>query len=518
MGVKQPNIILITTDQERSPQHMGGVNVDEILPTRARLRREGVSYENYYANASPCTPNRSLMLTGLYPQQTWMCSNIDQAQSALRTEFPTYAKALQEMGYYTIYHGKWHLSTEPSGWDALAAYGFNRFDPAEEFAGEPGQGSSSDPKIAGSAEAFIYGPHDKPFLSVINFVNPHDMMFYPDRVDPPDAGETYEGLTVPRNYESLARLKEGKPKCQAQYQQFMNKLMGEMPSDIRSEEDRAKYVHCLNYYLWLQDVVDAEIGKILAALDANPKVKENTIIIFTSDHGEQAGSHGMTGKQCSVYEETTNVPFYVVDYTKRLIPENQAGTTREQLASSIDLFPTLLGLAAGGDSMIPKSYAYLTGTNLTPNMADSSKPTKDKILFTYDYRMPIVVPAPDHILCLINKEWKGAVYDHWRLDHVTGEHPNTPDQAVEIAEGFTEEELYKRTSGTDRLEIENLATKYPDVMHGIKNQLYELARTTIRGKLPPQYQRVSEEAKVDYVHRQQTTIVAEIRNKISAKT
>ncbi|MBI3230031.1 MAG: sulfatase-like hydrolase/transferase [Burkholderiales bacterium] len=507
MASTQPNIVFILTDQERFPRHMDHVDLGKILPNRARLYKAGVNYENFYINAAPCTPNRSVIFTGLYTQQTWMVGNAEMKQPDLKTAFPTFGTALKELGYSTNYFGKWHLSTAPSGEDALAAYGFEHFPLAEEFHGEANEGSECDSKIADAAVKFLAQKQDKPFLAVVCLVNPHDIMYYPRQMEPHLPGETYAGLTVPANFETVHDLMKNKPDCQAQYKRLYELLMGNMPNDVDTEHGKKAYITYLDYYLWLQAKVDVEIGKVLDALLGSEN-KENTIVIFTADHGDQIGSHGMSGKQCCVYEETINVPFCVVDYTQKFIPSNQAGTKRTNFGSSVDIFPTIMSLAMGVDAVKPASYSYLSGIDLLPNIINSSKPTRDEVLFTYDFNIPGVVPGPDHIRCYIDKEWKGAVYNHWGMDNGLQAQPSVEEGAVDIRKGLSQRELYKRTTPSDKLELHNLANDkaYDAQMSKIEAHLDEVMHTKLRAPLPTAMQAASDEAKAEYVALQEYSL------------
>ena len=314
---RKPNIILITTDEERYPQHMRGVNLDEILPARARLRRQGVSYENFFTNTSPCTPSRCSIMTGLYAQQSWMCYLIDLGQPSLSPMFPTYAKALRnELGYKTSYFGKWHISnldglSEDNRYhNALENYGFDYFWPGHEDNSLPLEGTMFDGKIANAFAEFIdkQAEREEPFLSVVSLLNPHDVVYFHNKVIP-EPKDSYPNVVVPGNFETMAHLKDNKPKCQSMFREYYNKFAGNMPNTIQTDEDANKYKIYMSHYLWLQQQVDRHIGTVLDALDRNPKVRDNSIIIFTSDHGDFIGSHGMRGKDCAAYDEALKVPF-----------------------------------------------------------------------------------------------------------------------------------------------------------------------------------------------------------------
>lgn len=500
MSSSLPNIVFILTDQERHPRFMSHVNLDHILPARAHLRKLGVSYENFYINAAPCTPNRSVIFTGLYTQQTWMVGNAEMKQPDMSPDFPTFGTALRNLGYSTNYFGKWHLSTEPEGNDGLAAYGFENFPLGKEFHGNPNQGRIKDPLIADEAAKFLAQKHEQPFLAVISFINPHDIMYYPNAMIPRKPGKTYLGMSVPPNFETVEELRKNKPECQAQYKNLYELVMGNMPDNVTTPEGKQAYIEYMNYYLWLQEGVDGHIGHVIRALEGSEN-KNNTIVIFTSDHGDQIGSHGLSGKQCCAYEESLNVPFYVVDYGQRFIPTHQVGTKRMQLGSSIDIFPTILSMATAPGAERPAGYEYLSGVDLLPNIIDDSKDTKSEVLFTYDFNIPGVVPGPDHIRCLINADWKGAVYNHWGMDNGKAEQPTVEEGAVDIPENSpVQRELYKR-SHDDKLELENLAERpgFQAKMEEIEIYLNQVMQTKLRAPLPEPMQTASNKTKEQYV-------------------
>lgn len=524
---RKPNIILITTDEERYPQHMEGINLDVILPARARLKKQGVKYENFFTNTSPCTPSRCSIMTGLYAQQSWMCYLIDLGQPSLSPKFPTYAKALRdELGYNTSYFGKWHISNLEKYQDnpdpkALKDYGFNYFWPGHEDNSKPVEGTMNDGKIANAFAEFIdkQTETDEPFLSVVSFLNPHDVGYFHNKVVP-EPEEPFQNIGVPDNFETMTQLEDNKPKCQSKFREYYNQFAGVMPDKIQTDQDATQYKLYLSHYLWLQKKVDIQIKKVLDALDGNPEVQKNTIIIFTSDHGDFIGSHGMRGKDCAVYDEALKVPFYVVDYTEKLIHPKETGKTRSQLGSSIDIFPTMLAMAASGEDKrrITQKYGFLPGTDLTPNISDPTKPTKDLVLFTYDsaevmgnnpnLQSRIANDSPTHILCLIDEKYKAAVYNYWELDKDSHPKRLDPDKAVTIAgkNKDTEYELYRRgvSRPEEKWEVENLANddNYKHKMKEYTSRLYKLA-DEIRDDLPTiggvDLQSVSENAKTDYV-------------------
>src|SRR5690606_30490902 len=139
---------------------------------------------------------------------------------------------------------------------------------------------------------------------------------------------------------------QNKPRLQLASLMGMIQVFGEVPH--RGPNFERHWLRMLDLYYQLHGDVDREIGRVLDALEANPEVAENTIIVFTSDHGEYCGSHGMRGKGAGLYEEGIRVPLWVTDPTGRFA--DQPETTRSQITSSVDLTPMLLTLASGGNA------------------------------------------------------------------------------------------------------------------------------------------------------------------------
>lgn len=106
------------------------------------------------------------------------------------------------------------------------------------------------------------------------------------------------------------------------------------------------WINYQDYYYWLQAQVDIQIGNVLNALRSRPEISENTIVIFTADHGDHVGSHGLHEKALTVYEESIHLPLLVYDPTGHWT--RAEGTPREQFTSTIDLSPLFLTLATGG--------------------------------------------------------------------------------------------------------------------------------------------------------------------------
>ncbi|BCO35766.1 hypothetical protein MHEC_21990 [Mycobacterium heckeshornense] len=199
-----------------------------------------------------------------------------------------------------------------------------------------------------------------------------------------------------------------------------------------------QWARCLDMYLWLQQQVDAQIGRVIDKLAAHPEIDRNTVVVFTSDHGEYAGSHGLRGKGAAAYEEAIRVPLYIRDPRGHLTPK--PGDTRIQLTSSVDLAPLLLSIGYGGNGWRAEPrYAYLADradlVAIAKNPAAQGRPwiahvTDDMsveemttLLKSPNTRavfgpseLPTNIPtsSPSHILAVRTRDAKLASYSYWK--------------------------------------------------------------------------------------------------------
>jgi arylsulfatase A-like enzyme len=303
-------------DQLRAPQWFPApAELDALLPNIARIRRAATSFENHYTAANMCVAARGTLLTGLYPYQTGCMPTKLITSSTLSAGFPTWGTMLREQGYETTWYGKWHLGPEPDKTPGgLEAYGFDGGTyPSPN--GNPEQGVQNDPGIADQFVTWLESAKQGPWATTVSFVNPHDINWWP-RFTAGDESEAVGSIgndftSIPPNLETTAQLQANKPRLQTALQETMNAASG-VVLDV-GPLDNQLWINSLTLYLWYQQQVDAQIGRVLDALYSRPKLAANTIVIFTSDHGEYAGSHGLRAKGGGVYEEAIHVPLYIVD-------------------------------------------------------------------------------------------------------------------------------------------------------------------------------------------------------------
>jgi arylsulfatase A-like enzyme len=247
----------------------------------------------------------------------------------------------------------------------------------------------------------------------------------------------------------------------------------------------------LDLYVKLQLAVDRQIGIVLDALASQPKVADNTVVLFTSDHGEYGGSHGLRGKGAGLYEEGINVPLIVSDLRHEATAATEV--TRTQLSSSVDVLPLLLTLARGSnDWRTEPRYAHLAKRlDLAAILADPTAPGREYALHATDEILtefavePYSAVAPIHVVGLITKNAKYGVYSHWRGD--------TTDP-LSAGQDF---ELYDYTTRAGRLELDNRAGRSP-LEDGLQATLASAMVDELGAPLQPSLHRAQRAGFTDY--------------------
>ncbi|MDF1697355.1 MAG: sulfatase-like hydrolase/transferase [Saprospiraceae bacterium] len=460
---KQPDIILIITDQERATRHFPKNWEKDNLKTMTFLKSNGFTFNQAFCNSCMCSPSRSTLFTGTYPAQhnvtqtlTWG-GRYSSAEQELDPSLYNLARMLGPEGYDMQYRGKWHLSKGDTENDLsasqIALTGFNGWiapDAGEDVKPENFGGgyANHDEKYIQQGIDYIQkvkaerdaGLPRVPFCLVLSLVNPHDVLAYPDGVDYGYYPEDWKGreVSLPKSVtEDL--LENDKPMAQFQIMKAAGVLLGQLPT-------RKKKLNYINFYAHTLKKIDHQIGEFVDELyRPNAKGKrlaDETIVIRLSDHGEMGMAHGgMRQKAFNVYEETLNVPMVISNPI--LFPEskkkNKVVKSSDHLASLIDIMPTVAHLAN-----VKRPSKSLLGRNLTPIMVNDT-PVQEEILFTFDDTKassadrPSAVLAANRIRCIRTKKWKYAYYFH-----ALGSYP-------------TEYELYNLED--DPNEMKNLANK-----------------------------------------------------------
>lgn len=363
----RPNILILCMDQWDT--HMR-VPHEVQFPAMQRLEALGVSFDRHYCTVPICTPSRASMWTGVHAKQTGLWDNTNFAWiDELSQEFPTIGHMLRELGYYTAFKGKWHVSAVPKGEDALERYGFSDYQQWGEMFGAPLQGAMLDGAATFETIDWLESKRaelDQPWLLICSLVNPHDIMFLQtDPVETPHENGMTAGLQstvqrlgwfekqwpveMPDNFDDDYRLQ---PFGVRHYKEVIDQNYGRVPDDRID-----LWLKRRNYLINCMRLVDAEFNKVLDAMDRLDLWKD-TIVIFLSDHGEMNGAHRMTQKGAIHFDEATIVNLTVC------VPGGPQGKRTIAVGSHLDLAPTLLDFAGLDPDEISARYPHLKGRSL----------------------------------------------------------------------------------------------------------------------------------------------------------
>lgn len=313
---EQPNIVFVFADQWRAQSTGYAGNTDVKTPNLDILASEGVNFTNAISTSPVCTPYRAMLLTGQYVLKTGMFMN----DILLDPDSKSFGKLFKEVGYTTAYIGKWHLD----------GHGRSAFIPAERRQGfdywkvlecthdyNDSHYWGIDDKLhkwegydaeAQTKDAITYiEEHSKkkqPFCLMLSWGPPH---------------APYK--TAPKKFQNL-------------YENIDIQLRPNVPVELTEETKnflKGYYAHC--------SALDSYIKQLQDAIK-NSDIEENTIFVFTSDHGDMINSHGQMKKQ-RIFEESAKVPF-IIKYPALLGSE---GKKSDFLINTMDILPTLLGMS-----------------------------------------------------------------------------------------------------------------------------------------------------------------------------
>jgi arylsulfatase A-like enzyme len=463
---RAPNILVILVDQLRTPAWVpASLALDALLPNLAALRGESVSFEGHYIASNDCSPARGTLLTGLYSHQTGCMIT---GRSKLSPGFPTWGTLLRDMGYETTWWGKWHLNPHANA--SLEPYGFaGGTYPSPN--GSPGQGTEVDPTIVDQFEDwFDHQSDSEPWCTTVSLVNPHDVAWwYRFTSEIPGESEPPQWVNqIPPNFETPEDLQaHDKPLLHRSLQETAARSFGAVP--FSGPESIGMWSGLMNTYLLLQSYVDRQIGRVLAKLTSQPRVSGNTVILFTSDHGEYGGSHGMRGKGASAYEEAIHVPLYVSD--RRGLATAATGVPRNQLTSSVDIVPLILSIATGSNAWREEpSLAHLAGRHdLAAICADAQAPGRPWVLHATDEDVTEFASdlhdaeAPRHVVALRTQQGKLGLYSNWVQESIEAEQAGEEVECYDYSTAVGQAELVNE-AGASALEEELRATLEGDAI------------------------------------------------------
>lgn len=397
------NVVLFISDEET--YHLRPTE-GYTTPAREELQRRGTTFHQHYIGAAMCTPSRGVMFSGQPPQVNGVFDQMELGYvPSLRTDKPSMGTIFKELGYETAYFGKFELrkdiitpKTDINYTDALREYGFDTFAPDGDKVGAPDQAYDTDTYTAGEGVRWLRtNAHEinrqgKPWLLVVSFVSPHDIM-YADANQPGSREQVSEvgmRITPPPDNTHFAKQwifpespshfqpmdTPGRPRAHLAYLVGWSAFLGEIPVGAS-----AMWNTYYNYYLNLIRDNDRNLQEVIDALSALD-LWDSTVVLRTADHGELGGSHGgLRGKGPLPYEQESHVPAVIVH------PEHPGGQNCQALTSHIDLIPTLVGLTGTEAGLRQKSVAGLPGHDFSPLLKAPATAAADAIreavLFNY---------------------------------------------------------------------------------------------------------------------------------------
>jgi len=430
----RPDIVVLMTDQERAAPSYETASVAEWrreqLSGAQWFADNGVTFGRHYTGSLACVPSRPTLFTGQYPDvhgvsQTNGLGKMedDSRMRWLRPgEVPTLGNWFRAGGYDTHYVGKWHMThadlTDPQSGgslfthddngvldpaavqayvdaDPLDEFGFSGWVGPEPHGGEPAlSGVVSDPVYADRAVAWLEDRYQRrqagdraalrPFLLVVSFINPHDIVFAPAWLGPIGPGTP---LVDDRNFPNVAPSPTddedlaSKPAAQVAYRASYPSTYGPAPAIERAYRQNSQAYRNLYYRLHAES--DGPLDRVRRAVTEGGSA--DAVLVRTSDHGELLGAHGgLHQKWFNLYDEATRVPFTIVRVGAT---GTGARVIDDAPTSHVDLVPTLLG-AAGIDEataadQLRGSFTELhplPGRDLMP-VVDGDTPDRDRTVY-----------------------------------------------------------------------------------------------------------------------------------------
>ncbi|MDA1014817.1 MAG: sulfatase-like hydrolase/transferase, partial [Planctomycetota bacterium] len=368
-----PNVLFLLTDDQRPDTIAALGNTIIKTPHLDWLVKHGTSFTRATCANPICTPSRAEILTGA----SGFDMGVRDFGGRISPDSAIWGKTMQAAGYDTGYVGKWHNDDRPSSRGYTHAIGLfsggggKFWQPMLDWNGrpvtgyrgwifqtddrqlDPSRGIGLTPNISGhfadAAIEFVGRKRKQPFFLHVNFTAPHDPLLMP---------LGYETMYDPRNIPLPPDFLAQHPFDHGNFEGRDERLFEWPRTPQMVKQELAVYYAVISH-------LDAQIGRVLTCLRETGQL-QNTLIIFTSDHGLAVGSHGLRGKQ-SMYEHTIGVPLI---FSGPTIPQDRRSSAQCYLR---DLIPTVCDLAA---IKIPKQ---VTGRSLKPVLAGDATQVRPEV-------------------------------------------------------------------------------------------------------------------------------------------
>ncbi|MGQ7885942.1 sulfatase-like hydrolase/transferase [Paenibacillus sp. WC2504] len=375
MQAKRPNVVFLISDDHRDEAIGAFCNTVIQTPILDGLVNNGVSFRNTHIfgglTGAVCAPSRACVNTGKSIFHTMVGQELHKCEhsSGIRPDIKLMPQSLRESGYYTHAVGKWHndkasFARSFDGGDKLFFYGMSPhtqvpvqdFDPTGEYPKEREyiEETFSTQLFTDAAVQFVEAYNDEsPFYLYVAYTAPHD-----PRTAPEPYASMYhrDDIPLPSNFSREHPFDNGEMLVR-------DEKLAALPRD--AEEIRQ---HIADYYAMITHM-DAEIGRIVEALKVKD-IYENTLIVYTADHGLALGQHGLMGKQ-NLHEHSVRIPLIMSGVG---LPQGRQITG---LSSNIDIFPTVAAIC---DVELPKETE---GISLLPLVSEEEGAIRDVVCSVY---------------------------------------------------------------------------------------------------------------------------------------
>ncbi len=346
--MSRPNVLFIIADDHRhnaiaacGDPVVQTPHLDQLIAAGTRFSR---NYMMGGLSGAVCIPTRAAVHTGCNPFAAALASNDSLDASTLNPQKPLLAETFRNAGYHTFATGKWHncrasFARSFAGGANIFFGGMSDhdkvplhdFDPARQYRDEDryiGDGFSTELFSAAACDFLRDYQGGDPFFLYLAFTAPHD-----PRTPPPQYADLYnpQEIPLPPNFVPEHPFDNGDMR-----------LRDEVLADFPRTKSEIQH-HIADYYGMISHM-DAHIGKILATLQESGRAQD-TLVVYTADHGLAVGQHGLLGKQ-NMYEHSVSVPLIL---RGPQVPQN---STIEALSFTYDIYPTLCQLA---DLKIPQT-------------------------------------------------------------------------------------------------------------------------------------------------------------------
>ncbi len=442
-GQDRPNIIFMFSDDhtwQAVGAYRGFVSSVNPTPNLDRLASQGVLFRNAFVTNSICAPSRAVVLTGKYSHINGHRDNLSTFDGSQQT-FP---KLLQKAGYQTAIIGKWHLKSEPTGfdhWSVLIGQGPYYDPPMRTPGGIVKHKGYTTEVIADQVHEWLENERDpeRPFLLMYQHKAAHSSFTpgprqferYTDGEipEPPTLFDNHDGLGTAAQMATcdiefhlqpdVLALTGPPPELDNASAAVWNRTFGAENREYREGElgrearIRWRYQRYIKNYLRTVAGIDDSVGRLMKYLDESG-LAENTVVIYTSDQGFYLGEHGWYDKRF-MYEESLRIPLIV-----RWPTGIEAGRVENRMALNLDFAPTLLELA-GAD--IP---ADMQGASLVPLLKGAPAPGWRDAIYYHYYEFPswcYIIPH-DGVRTARHKLIHYYTYREWELFDLV----NDPDE------------------------------------------------------------------------------------------